>query len=138
MRVTDVAEELAARLRRIPDLTVFAHPVASVVPPAAIVVWPDQITYDATYQRGMDTLTFPVVLVVGQTSDGRAAMDALSRYWDGSGPWSVKAALETGGPVDGVLDDVQVGAARAGEVSIGGVSLLAAEFTTEVAGEGTT
>lgn len=131
-----MAEELAARLRRIPGLAVFAHPVDTVVPPAAIVVYPDRVDYDTTYARGVDKITMPVVVVVGKTSDGRAVMDALSGYWDGAGSRSVKAALEAGGPVPGVLDDVQVPSAEQAEATIGGVEMLAAVFTAEITGSG--
>lgn len=137
MKISDVVEELAARLRKIPGLSVFAHPVDTVVPPAAIVVYPDSIAYDQAYVRGMDRITIPVVVVVGRSAHGRATMDALSGYWDGAGPLSVKAALEAGSAgAGGVLDYVHVPDSRAGDVSIGGVPMLAAEFTVEIVGDG--
>lgn len=139
MNLVDVAAELAARLRTIPGFTggVYAHPVDTVVPPAAIVVYPDSIDYDLTYARGADKLTIPVVVVVGRAKEAKATMAALSGYWSGSGDRSVKAALEADGAgVEGVLDFVSVISAEAGDITIGGVGLVAAEFTVEVVGSG--
>jgi hypothetical protein len=48
MRVAQVMDELGTALESIDGLRVFPYSADRVVPPAGIVGWPDQITYDAT------------------------------------------------------------------------------------------
>src|SRR5687768_1669543 len=95
MNLSDVMDEVAARLGAIKGLRVFAYPADSLSPPAAAVLYPDGITFDETYGRGMDRLTLPVLVVVGKPTD-RSTRDRIAAYCDGSGPASVKAAVEAG------------------------------------------
>jgi hypothetical protein len=95
MNLADVMDAVGDRLDTIAGLRVFAYPPGSVTPPAAVVSYPEGIEFDATYGRGSDRMTLPVVVVVGKASD-RAARDKLGAYCDGSGASSVKAVLESG------------------------------------------
>ena len=96
MRLAEVMDDVAARLRSIPAFrTVFEYPAGSVTPPAAVVSYPDVYIPHRTYNRGMDTMTLPVVVVVGRVSE-RGARDLLSDFVDGAGASSVIAVLESG------------------------------------------
>jgi hypothetical protein len=114
---------------------VFSYAAESVTPPAAIVGWPDQITYDATMARGMDQMTFPVWVVVGRV-DARSARDTLAAYMDGAGPSSVKTKLDRG--IYSACDSVRVTGVPNGveSVSIAAIDYLAAVFDVEVTGRG--
>jgi hypothetical protein len=93
MILADVMDELAARIDTIVGLRVFAFPPDSVAPPAAVVTYPEDYSYDETYGRGSDRLTIPVVVMVGKLTD-RSSRDNLSVYADGSGVKSIKAVIE--------------------------------------------
>jgi hypothetical protein len=133
MNLSDVMDEIAARLGAIKGLRVFAYPADSLSPPAAAVLYPDGITFDETYGRGMDRLTLPVLLVVGKPTD-RSTRDRIAQYCDGSGPASVKAAVEAG---DGAaFDTVRVTGVEFPTATIGGTEYMAAMFDLDIAGQG--
>lgn len=133
MDVAAVMSEFGDRLGTIPDLRVFDSPPGSVTPPAAVVGYPTRYEFDETYGRGMDTMTIPVVVVVGRPTD-RPTRDALSRYVSGSGPYSVKAALESGSHL--ACHMTRVTAVDFDAYTIGGTDYLAAIFDVDVAGPG--
>jgi hypothetical protein len=133
MRLADVMEEVAARLGSIDGLRVFPHPADSVSPPAAIVSYPETLTYDETYGRGFDRMTLPVVVVVGKPYD-RSTRDLITRYTDGSGGSSVKAALEAGTYAS--CDGIRVTGVEFDVVSIAGTDYVAAQFDLDIAGSG--
>ena len=133
MILAEVMDALAGALDGVGGLRGYGWPVDTVTPPAGIVGYPELIAFDATYQRGSDTWTVPVWVVVGKAST-RAARDALSAFVAGSGARSVKAALEAG-PYT-VLDDVHVVSAEPDLYSLAGVEYLAAKFTVNIIGTG--
>lgn len=133
MDLADVMDEVAALLDTIPGLRVHAFPGQAVTPPAAVVSYPDEIVFDATYGRGMDRLTLPVVVVVGKPND-RAARAALAGYCNGSGASSVKTVLENSTPTS--FDTLRVVRVEFDTVTIAGTDYLAALFETDIAGSG--
>jgi hypothetical protein len=131
--ISDVMDQLAARANTIDGLRCFAYPPATLTPPAAVVSYPTDYTYDATYARGMDRLSLPLVVVVGRPTD-RSTRDNLARYVDGSGVASIKAVLESGTYT--AFDVLRVESAEFDVVTIGGVDYMAALFTLDIAGQG--
>ncbi len=94
MNIGDVMDEIAAAVKTVPDLQrVFAYRPDSVDPPCVIVDYPLNIDYQGAYSRGMDMLTFPVMVIVSLVHD-RTAKDLLTKYLDGSGTHSLKAAID--------------------------------------------
>jgi hypothetical protein len=136
MIVRDVMAELGEKLETIPGLRVYTYDVGKVAPPAALVGLPDDITFDATYGRGSDSLTIPVWVVVARV-DALAATENLVEYLDGSGSKSVKAAVDsTTTNTYTECDTVTVVSAAVGAYTGGGVAMLGAEFTVTVTGSG--
>lgn len=133
MDLAAVMDEVAAHLKPIDGLRVYAYPPDDVTPPAAVVAYPDTLTYDATYGRGTDRMSVPVVVLVGKVSD-RASRDRLAVYADGSGERSFKAALEVEDYT--TCDFVRVESAEFDVMRMAGVDYLAATFTLDIAGEG--
>lgn len=129
MRLADVMDALGAALDTIAGLRATPYYADSVTPPAAVVAWPDSYDYDQTMQRGSDSVSFPVVCVVGR-ADARTTRDQLSEYANGSGALSVKAAIED--YVTDVWDSARVTKAEFGSVSIAGTSYLSATFIVEI------
>jgi hypothetical protein len=132
MNISDVMDELGAKLDTITGLRVYPYPANKVTPPAAIVL-ADIYTYDETYARGMDRLALVVDVVLSAVTD-RASRDAIALYASGSGPASVKRALETGPHV--AMDTVRVTSVEFGRTTVAAVEYLLAKFHVDITGSG--
>lgn len=123
-------DAIGVRLGTIAGLRVYDYPPDSVAAPAAVVGYPDTVTYDETMARGTDSCVIPVTVLVTSGSD-RAARDALSPYLSGTGAQSIKAAVD--GSLGGLVKDARVARADipAG-VIVAGITYDAAEFSVEV------
>lgn len=132
-----IMDEIATRLDTIGGLRVHASPPKTIVPPAGIVSYPDDIAYDQTYGRGMTRIeALKVWLVVGSVTD-RTARDKLSGYVSEVGSKSVRLALE--GDLDGApWDDLHVESVEFDTVTIAGVDYIAAGFTLNLTCQGGT
>lgn len=133
MNLAAVMQAISDRLDTIGGLRCFAYPAPKVNPPAAVVSYPDEITFDETYGRGMDQMTLPVVVVVGKVSD-RAARDQIAAYCNGSGASSVKQVLESGTYT--AFDVVRVTGVKFDIATIAAVDYLAAVFELDITGHG--
>jgi hypothetical protein len=133
LNVARVMQELADQLGTITGLRVFAFPPGALVPPAAVVGYPDQIVYDATYGRGMDRMTVPVVVVVGK-AQARGTVARIGQYANSAGSTSIKAVLESGTYT--AFDTLRVATALFDAVTIGGTEYMAALFDVDIAGSG--
>ena len=133
MNLSDVMDDLALALERVHGLRVSDHWPSAVAPPAVMVGWPDDIVYDATMGRGGDRCEFPVTLVVGK-ADARSARAELARYLNGSGPWSVKQAVDT--YAARAYASARVIRAQVEIVPIAAVDFLGATFRVDIIGTG--
>jgi hypothetical protein len=134
VNVADVMEEIGDVLDTLTGLRVHRHPPGSIVPPAGVVSYPERVAYDQTYGRGMDRLEgLPVVLLAGKVTE-RTARDKMGAWSAGTGAASVKVALESHAWAS--CDDVHVASVEFDTVSIGAVDYLAAVFSLNVAGAG--
>jgi hypothetical protein len=133
MNIADAMDEIGTALGAIDELRVFPYNADRVTPPAAIVGWPDPLVYDITYARGADKFTLPLYLVVARL-DARNTRNRLAKYLDGSGDFSVKAAVEAGTYT--VFDSVRVAEAALDSYMIGGTEYLGAEFSLDIVGPG--
>lgn len=135
MNIGDMMDALAVRLAAIPGMAgASAYPVDNVpAAPWAVVSYPDQYTFDATYDRGHDDLSLPVILVVGRPKDAAGVRDLLAGFMAGDGATSVKAALEAE-PLPAGVDAVRVMSAEVERVEIGGTPYITAVFDVEIDG----
>lgn len=135
MNLSAVCAEVAEVLDTIDGLRCFAYQPQTITPPAAIVLnpAPGDIVYDATYGRGMDRMTLPL-LIVGGRSDNRSVQQSIREYCDGSGPRSVKAVLERATFTS--LHTIRVSTGGVDGVVVGGVEYLAALLDLDIAGQG--
>jgi hypothetical protein len=124
-----VMNAVGVRLAAIAGVRVYDYPPDSVAVPAAVVSYPEEITYDETMARGCDSCVLTVAVLVGMTSD-RASRDALAAYVAGTGAASVKTAVD--GTLAGTVKDARVGRAVFRDVNVGGVDYRAAIFDVEV------
>lgn len=133
MNIASVMDEMGAALDTIGGLNIFPFSADRITPPAAIVGWPDPLTYDTAMRRGGDRLTMPVWVVVGKV-DARAARDRLAVYLDSADAHSVKAALEAASYT--ACDSIRVTQATVDSLTIAGIDYLGAIFETDVLGPG--
>jgi hypothetical protein len=134
MIIERVMDEIGAGLTSIAGLRVHAYEEKSVSPPAALVGLPNTIDFDKTYGRGMDEATLEVTLLVSEVGGARVARNAIAPYADGTGPMSVKQALERRNYT--ACDSVTVRSARFDVVTIAGTRYLAVIFTLYITGQG--
>lgn len=110
------------------------------------MIWskPGTIEYDRAYgPHGMEQLNLELFLVVSR-SDDQASQVNLDAYIHGTGPLSVKAAIESGREQSGgtaylgVFDDVWVSKCDSYQYYLlGDARFLGATFTLTVIGKGT-
>ena len=134
MDLAAVMLEVAARLRGIDGLRVHDNPGATRTPPAAIVLYPETLTFDGTYRRGMDRMSLPLSVVVGKVSD-RSARNQLAAYCNGNGARSIKQTLESGAYTE--FDELRVESIDFDYVTYEGALLVEAMFTLDIVGSGT-
>lgn len=134
MIIDDVAEELVARLRTISGLRVYKGAPGSVSTPAGVVFLPGQTTFTTTYQRGMDHIAWPVLILAGKVDDS-TVVQRLGAYLDGSGPKSIVQVLESG--VYTSCDVVSVATGDTDPETWGDASYAGAMFTVNIYGRGT-
>ncbi len=129
--ITNIRSGLATRLGTITGLRTAATMPDNPNPPIAIVI-PDNINFDNAFQRGMDTLTFRIFLVVGR-ADERTAQNSLDAYCATTGTSSIKAAIEGDKTLGGSAYNCRVTDMRNyGSVLIGEVTYLSCEFVVAV------
>jgi hypothetical protein len=126
MNLSNIMDGLAALVTAAAVVkTVYAFPQESVTVPCAIVAYPTNIVFDATFQRGSDTVDIPVFFVVGKVSL-KSTRDKLSSILTGVG--SIKTAL------DGAhsFGDVRCTDATPELITIAAIDYMALRFDTEV------
>ena len=133
----DVVSDLTEAFRTIDGLAgrVYDFPPDSVVPPAAIIAYPESGEFDHTYGRGMDRLTIPAVLITGRVTD-RTARVRLSGYISGEGGESVARAVDRYNDQATAYDDARVARFETDPILIGGIDYMAIIFDVEVFGQG--
>lgn len=136
MNIADVMNEVADVVKAIGGdnpLRVHAHPIKTISPPAAVVTYPDTITYDVTAGRGSDSMSLGLWIAVGDVNTV-SARDVLSDYTAGAGPRSIKAAIEGHGWTS--CDFVNVTAVEFDPITLAAIQYMGAMFTLDVIGPG--
>jgi hypothetical protein len=127
--VSGIRQGIADNLASISSLRVSATMLDAPRPPVAMV-YPDAIDFDLNANRGADTYTFIVSVLVGRADD-RTAQNRLDGFV--VGPNSVKAAIESDRTLGGNADTCRVtGMRNYQQVSIGETVYLGVEFEVEV------
>lgn len=133
MNVVTVARELAAHLAVVVPRTSIGQP-DSVTDPCAVVPLPTEITFDEVYSRGQDMIEWDILVITSKTDD-RGALARIGEYCAGSGPRSIKQALEGGAPYT-ACGDVHVSSVELNGVTWQGTDFQGAFFTVEIHGNG--
>lgn len=134
MNLADVMDEAASVLEGITGLRVSAWPPGTIVPPAGYISYPQAITFDATYGRGVDRYTgLPLTLLAGKVTD-RTARNRVGAWANGGGPASVKALTEA--HTWTTCGDFTITGATFDVETVAGVEYLAVILTADVIGNG--
>ena len=104
--LSDIRTGLATNLGTITGLRTSAFVPDEPKPPIAII-FPDNISFDTAFNRGLDTYTFSVQLIVSKVSD-RNAQSNLDAYCNPDGDSGVKAAIESDRTLGGLIQDLRV------------------------------
>jgi len=127
--LTAIREALAEALATIDRLRV-THFMPDQPRPPVAMVYPESIVYDLNANRGADTYTFIVTVMVGRADD-RSAQNAIDMY--AVGPDSVKTAIERDRTLGGVVNTCRVTEMRNYQaIPVGDVTYLGVEFEVEV------
>ncbi len=134
MDLTAVRDELVVVLKTITGLRAYAYDPGQIQTPAALVGWPEEISYVETYGRGKSRCPdLPLLLLVGKAAE-RTAAKLLGQYVATAGARSVPAKIES--HTWTACDSVTVTKVSFPAVKYSGVDYLAAEFHNDVIGGG--
>jgi hypothetical protein len=128
--IKTIRDGLKTRLATIPGLRVYDTVPGTINPPAAVLTL-ESVTYDSTFSRGSDEVSFTAHVFTSVSSDDN--QDTLFSFIDGAGPRSVKAAVEGDVTLGGVAMYAVVTQARApGITEFGGVEYHSVQFVISV------
>lgn len=136
MDLQAVREEITTVLKTITGLRAYSWAQPTVVPPAALLLWPEEIVYNGTYGRGMTSVpNLPLLVLVGKSSE-RVASKRLGEYVSDVGAKSIPAKLENRAGLWVSCDVVTVTQATFQQAVVGANEYLAVEFTLDIVGKG--
>jgi hypothetical protein len=132
MQPSAVREGLKANLEIIPGLRVYELIPSPAVAPAAVVGQLD-FTLDLNNARGLDQANLDVVILVQRLAQ-KSAQNDLDKYLQGSGDYSIKAAIESDLTLGGACNTLRVTSAQAGSYTSGDIDFLSYRYSLTVWG----
>lgn len=138
MDISAVRAGLAANARTVvsdPKLTCFGYVPDSIPAPCFFTAEVD-VDFTGAMRRGMDELTVTCRVLVGRADD-KSSQQLLNGYLSGSGPSSLKAALESDTTAGGACDDLMVMRVQGYRFYVhAGTEYVGAELLVKVIGSG--
>jgi len=104
--LSDIRSGLATNLATVDGLRTSAFVPDEPKPPIA-VIFPENISFDSAFGRGLDEYTFTIQLIVSKVSD-RNAQSSIDAYCNPDGDSSVKQAVESDRTLGGLIQDLRV------------------------------
>jgi hypothetical protein len=91
------------------------------------------MNYDFTLNRGFDSATCQVIVVVGRMSekDGQSRLDGLLQS---SGSTSIKTAIEADKTLSGAVQTLRVVSASPGTITSANIDYLSYQYSVELIG----
>ena len=132
MQPSAVRNGLKDNLETIPGLRVYELIPSPAVAPAAIVGQLD-FTFDLNNSRGLDQANLDVVVLVQRLAQ-KSAQNDLDKYLQGSGDYSIKAAIESDLTLGGACSTLRVTSAQAGSYTSGDIDFLSYRYSLTVWG----
>lgn len=100
---------------------------------ALAVVGMVDMTYDFTINRGFDSATCSVLVLVGRMSES-AAQTRLDGYLQSSGSSSIKAAIEADKTLSGAVQTLRVTQAVSGTITVANIDYLSYRYEVTLIG----
>ena len=131
-----VRTNLKTALQTITGLRVFDYvPDSTNVPTnnAFAIVGQLSMNYDYTLNRGFDSATCNIIVIVGRMSekDGQSRLDGLLQS---SGSTSIKAAVEADKTLGGAIQTLRVVSASPGTITSANIDYLSYQYQVELIG----
>lgn len=132
LNIGPVREALGTNLQTITGLRIYDQLPDVIVPPCAVVGQLD-FTFDIDNARGLDQASTDIFVIVQRFSErtGQAKLDALLA---GTGPGSIKTALESDRSLGGLVDTLRVISADSGTYSSGETQFLSYRYNLTIWG----
>jgi hypothetical protein len=136
MTPSTVRTNLKTALQTITGMRVFDYvPDSTNVPTnnAFAIVGQLNMNYDFTLNRGFDSATCNIIVIVGRMSekDGQARLDGLLAS---SGSTSIKAAVEADKTLGGAVQTLRVVSASPGTITSANIDYLSYQYSVELIG----
>jgi len=126
INISGVREAIGNNLQTITGMRVYDIIPDVVVPPCAIVGQLD-FTFDIDNARGLDQASVDIYVLVQRFSE-RTAQDKLDTLLAGTGPKSIKTALESDRTLGGLVDTLRVVSADSGTYQSGDQTFLSYRY----------
>lgn len=136
MNPSTVRTNLKTALTAISGLRVFDYvPDSTNIPTnnAFAIVGQLSMNYDYTLNRGFDSASCQIIVVVGRMSekDGQSRLDGLLAS---SGSTSIKAAVEADKTLSGAVQTLRVVSASPGTITSANIDYLSYQYSVELIG----
>lgn len=127
-----IVAEVVELAQAVPGLRCYGYaPSANELHPPMLVVMDVEPRYNETMGAGMTGLTLRLALNVGGVVN-RAVQESLRKYLDNTGGYSVRQALEDGGPYTNFDDLAVVGFQAVGFDEVAEMGFYGGVFTVDV------
>ena len=132
LNIGPIREALGTNLQTITGLRIYDQLPDVIVPPCAVVGQLD-FTFDIDNARGLDQASTDIFVIVQRFSErtGQAKLDALLA---GTGPGSIKTALESDRSLGGLVNTLRVISADAGTYQSGEQTFLSYRYNLTIWG----
>lgn len=136
MTPSTVRDNLKTALQSINGLRVFDYvPDSTNIPTnnAFAIVGQLNMNYDYTLNRGFDSATCQVIVVVGRMSE-RNGQERLDGLLASSGSTSIKTAIEADKTLSGAVQTLRVVSASPGTITSANIDYLSYQYSVELIG----
>jgi hypothetical protein len=134
MKPSSIREGLKKNLQTIKGLRAYDIMPDLPQPPAAVVGQLD-FTFDLNNARGLDQANLDVYVLVQRSSE-RSAQENLDKYLQGSGDYSIKAAIQSDLTLGGACNTLRVTSAESGTYTAGDVDFISYRYRLTIWGQG--
>jgi hypothetical protein len=131
-----VRDNLKTALQAITGLRVFDYvPDSTNIPTnnAFAIVGQLNMNYDYTLNRGFDSASCQIIIVVGRMSE-RNGQERLDGLLASSGSTSIKAAVEVDKTLGGAVQTLRVVSASPGTITSANIDYLSYQYSVELIG----
>lgn len=134
MKPSSIREGLKKNLQTIKGLRAYDIMPDLPQPPAAVVGQLD-FTFDLNNARGLDQANLDVYVLVQRSSE-RSAQENLDKYLQGSGDYSIKAAIQSDLTLGGACNTLRVTSAESGTYTAGDIDFISYRYRLTIWGQG--